>query len=194
MAARARDTQIGSGLRTVVGATIAREREIRGLSIEELAQRASLSAGLVSQLERAIGNPSLKTLQSLATALELPIGAFFEGSASEDDFVVHPETRKRLILSERRISYELLVPDLQGSLAMLYIELPPEFTNEDKPFRHAGEEAVYVVEGRLESHVGERVARMQAGDSIRFASSIAHWYRTFDQNVVVITAMTPPSF
>lgn len=194
MAKRSRRMEGASGLRSMVGATIARERGTRGLSIGELAQRASISAGLVSQLERGIGNPSLKTLQGLAGALELPIGAFFEGSASEEDFVVHPGTRKRLVLSERRISYELLVPDLQGSLAMLYIELPAHFTNEDKPFRHAGEECVYVLNGRLEFHVGERNGTMDTGDSIRFSSSVIHWYRTFAEPVVVISAMTPPSF
>src|SRR5450759_5352888 len=144
----------------MVAAMIARERAVRGLTIEELSQRASLSTGLLSQLERGIGNPSLASLVAIAGALNMPIGAFFEGASSSDGLVVHPDTRKHLVLSDHNLTYELLVPDLQGSLAMLLIELPPGFTNEARPFVHAGEEVVYVLKGRLEAHVGDRTLEL----------------------------------
>ena len=44
------------------------------------------------------------------------------------------------MLSDRNLIYELLVPDLQGRLSMLHIELPAGFSNKDKPFAHPGEE------------------------------------------------------
>jgi transcriptional regulator with XRE-family HTH domain len=176
-----------------VGATIALQRATHGLTIEELARRASISTGLLSQLERGIGNPSLSTLTRLAQALDIPIGAFFAGSTSETDIVVHPHTRKRLILAERNLTYQLLVPDLQGTLSMLHIEMPPGFTNEGAPFRHAGEECMLVMKGEIETHAEQRTFLLTEGDSIRFASSTPHWYRTFEHGAVLITAMTPPS-
>lgn len=178
----------------LIGQRIARERALRGLSIEDLARRARISTGLLSQIERGIGNPSLGTLLGLAGALEIPMGAFFEGAPSESDMVVRPATRKRLAFGDQALVYELLVPDLQGSLSMLRIELPPAFSNEEKPFSHVGEEAELVLEGCLEAHVGERVILLNAGDSIRFNSGIPHWFRTFQERVIVVSAMTPPSF
>lgn len=179
---------------TLVGRRIVAERASRGLSIEELAQRAGVSTGLLSQIERGIGNPSLSTLRGLADALGLPLGAFFEAAVAESDWVVRPSTRKRLILSDRRLVYELLVPDMTRSLSMLWIELPPAFSNEEKPFSHAGEECELVLEGRVEAHIGDRVFLLEAGDSITFNSALPHWFRTFDEQVVIISAMTPPSF
>lgn len=176
-----------------VGATIALQRSIHSLTIEQLARRSSISTGLLSQLERGIGNPSLSTLTRLAQALDVPIGAFFVGSADETDIVVHPHTRKRLVLAETNLTYELLVPDLQGTLSMLHIELPPRFTNEHDPFRHSGEECMLVMKGPIETHAEQRTFLLVEGDSIRFASSVPHWYRTFDEGAVVVTAMTPPS-
>jgi transcriptional regulator with XRE-family HTH domain len=176
-----------------VGATITLQRATHGLTIEELAGRASISTGLLSQLERGIGNPSLSTLTRLAQALDIPIGAFFAGSTYEEDIVVHPHTRKRLILAERNLTYQLLVPDLQGALSMLHIEMPPGFTNEGDPFRHAGEECMLVLKGPIETHAEQRTFLLDAGDSIRFASSTPHWYRTFEEGAELITAMTPPS-
>jgi transcriptional regulator with XRE-family HTH domain len=182
------------GLVGRVGAIIAAERASRGMSIGELARRARISAGLLSQLERGIGNPSLDTVATIARALGIPIGSFFLGAADEADDVVHPHTRRRLVLAERKLTYQLLVPDLQGALSMLYIEMPKDFSNEHAPFSHNGEEVAFVLEGRLEIHVGSTTRLLEKGDSFRFASITDHWYRTFDEEVVVITAMTPPSF
>lgn len=194
MTRRGRATEPSSPMSGAVGARITQERSVRALSIEELARRASISAGLLSQLERGIGNPSLTTLTGLAHALELPVGSFFEGPSGDGDIVVHPETRKRLVLSDRDMTYQLLVPDLQGSLSLLWIELPPGFSNEEKPFNHAGEEAEIVLEGHIEAHIGDRTLQLRPGDSLRFASGVGHWYRTFEERVVLISATTPPSF
>jgi len=176
-----------------VGEKITLQRSTHGLTIEQLSRLSSISTGLLSQLERGIGNPSLSTLTRLARALDIPIGAFFVGSTGEADIVVHPHTRKRLVLAETNLTYELLVPDLRGTLSMLHIELPPRFTNEHDPFRHPGEECMLVIKGPIETHAEERTFLLSEGDSIRFQSSVPHWYRTYEQGAVVITAMTPPS-
>ncbi|GII91595.1 helix-turn-helix domain-containing protein [Sinosporangium siamense] len=178
-----------------LGAIIATERASRGFSIEELAGRAGISNGLLSQLERGIGNPSIDTLSNIARALGLSIGSFFLGTNDDDaDGVVHPHTRARLVLADQNLTYQLLVPDLQGALSMLYIEVPAHFSNEHAPFSHSGEEVVFILQGRMEVHVGNLVRVLEQGDSMRFASVTKHWYRTFDEDVVSITAMTPPSF
>ncbi|MCW2764249.1 MAG: Transcriptional regulator, family [Nocardioides sp.] len=176
-----------------VGQVISRERAIRGFTIAELAGRAGMSAGLLSQLERGIGNPSIDTAAKIAGALNVPIGTFFVG-ARQADGVVHPGTRKRLMLGDQDLVYELLVPDLRGALSMLHIELPAGFTNESAPFTHAGEEAMILLQGKVTVHVGPDRMDLEPQDSLRFASSIPHWYQVGDDPAIVISAMTPPSF
>jgi transcriptional regulator with XRE-family HTH domain len=176
-----------------VGQVIARERAIRGLTIAELAERAGMSAGLLSQLERGIGNPSIETAAKISGALRVPIGTFFVG-ARQTDGVVHPGTRKRLMLGNQNLVYELLVPDLQGALSMLHIQLPAGFTNANAPFTHAGEEVMLLLEGQVSVHLGTERLELEPQDSLRFASSIPHWYEVGDKPAVVISAMTPPSF
>jgi transcriptional regulator with XRE-family HTH domain len=184
----------GDHLTGRVGTIIARERSNRGMTISDLARKAGVSNGLLSQLERGIGNPSIQTLSHLARALGITIGSFFESVSATPDEVVHPHNRRHLMLADQRMIYQLLVPDMQGSLSMLYIELPPGFSNADAPFCHDGEEVVFVLSGTIEIHIGDRARLLQSGDSIRFSSAIDHWYRTFDRQVVVITAQSPPSF
>jgi transcriptional regulator with XRE-family HTH domain len=164
------------------------------MTIGELARKSNVSSGLLSQLERGMGNPSIETLSQLARTLGIPIGSFFEPVSAISDDVVHPHSRRHLVLADRNMTYQLLVPNLQGALSMLYIELPPRFSNVDAPFSHHGEEVVFVLSGSIEINIGDRARLLAPGDSIRFSSVIDHWYRTFDERVVVITAQTPPLF
>lgn len=187
-------SSVDANLISQVGSILSRERKQRQMTITELAGKAGISSGLLSQLERGLGNPSIETLSQLARTLSIPIGSFFETASTPPGEVIHPHTRRRLILEDAGMTYQLLVPDMQGSLSMLYIELPPGFSNANAPFNHNGEEVVFVLSGSIEIHIGDREWVLAPGDSIRFHSTVDHWYRTFDERVVVITAQSPPSF
>src|SRR5262245_36822805 len=60
-----------------VGALIRLLRTKARRSLGNVADSAGLSPGLLSQIERGMGNPSLTTLAKLAQALDVPIGRFF---------------------------------------------------------------------------------------------------------------------
>jgi len=46
-----------------LGAAVRDARKRLGLSVQALSEKAGVSFGLVSQLERGLGNPSLQSLQ-----------------------------------------------------------------------------------------------------------------------------------
>src|SRR5262249_30820320 len=94
-------------------------RAARGLAPREGAGKASLAAGLVSQLERGLGNPAFLTIAKIASALDVPIGTFFEGPRTEG-VVVRRHERKRLTPRDPDATmgpiYELLTPDVHRQL------------------------------------------------------------------------------
>jgi transcriptional regulator with XRE-family HTH domain len=55
-----------------IGSAIRRRRQLRGLSQEELAERAQLHRTYVSMIERAVRNVSIDALDALAHALGVP--------------------------------------------------------------------------------------------------------------------------
>lgn len=172
-------------------------RTARALSIEQLATLAGVSSGLLSQLERGMGNPSFLTIAKIAYALQVPISTFFEMDGPAD-LVVRRDRRKRLLvpgLSEQGLIYELLTPDLTRALEMLWVEMPAGQSIEERPFEHQGEECSIVLEGTLEIHLGDRTYRLEAGDSIAYRSSTPHWYRNPGPiTTKSVWAITPPSF
>lgn len=62
-----------------VGGTIRALRHEKGITLPELAERATLSKGLLSKIENSDeSNPSLDTLHKIAEALDEPLAVFLD--------------------------------------------------------------------------------------------------------------------
>lgn len=170
-------------------------RQERGLTLEQLSGKTGVSVGLLSQLERGLGNPSFETLLKISVGLNVPLASFFNGIDRASPLVIRKSERKRLAFPDRAISYELLTPDLNRDLEMLWIELEPGVETRDSPFSHQGEECGVVLQGVLETHINDECFVLTAGDSIAYQSALPHWYRNAgNETVVAIWVITPPSF
>ena len=66
----------------VIAAALRRERDRAGISLTELARRASLAKSTLSQLEAGTGNPSIETLWALGVALGVPFSRLVEPPVS----------------------------------------------------------------------------------------------------------------
>lgn len=182
----------------VLGRTLQAARKARSLTVGDLSRTARVSAGLISQLERGLGNPSFLTMSRLAEALEVPLGHFLQGAGSSRQRLVRADERKKLVLPGEHMShlvYELLTPDLGGQLEVLRTTVPAGWTNEDQPFRHRGEECVHLLVGSLQVTVDGDFYELAEGDSITYDPSVPHWWKNSSgRDALIIGAVTPPSF
>ena len=74
-----------------IGSKIKELRVLKGLTQEELADRAELSKGFISQLERDLTSPSIATLVDILQCLGTDLKTFFDDT--EDDRVVFGKDR-----------------------------------------------------------------------------------------------------
>lgn len=182
---------LGSRVRTL--------RKERELTTERLADLAGVSAGLISQIERGHGNPSFSTLVQLAHGLQLPIGQLLEPSETQR-VVVRKDERRRLdshgLASGDGGRYELLTPDLNGALEANWVVTPPGYDTSDTPYRHNGEEFGIVLSGTKDVYLDGVRHRLHAGDSIRYASTIPHWYvnPSETEECTAVWVSTPPTW
>lgn len=83
-------------------------RRVKGMTQEELAQKAGRSVDAVSQWERAVNWPTFDTLVRLSAALEVPVRTFFEQTeAPRSDQRLRMEIEARMLLegmSDRDLS------------------------------------------------------------------------------------------
>lgn len=167
--------------RSDVGARLRALRVEQGLSVNELAMRAGVSAGTVSQVERNKANPSVRILERLRQALSVPLSALLEeDDAVSDpvagDFVRKAAERPLFDVGKDGMQKELLSPHGEHDLKMMIILLPAG-AGSDEVLVGVGEKAGLVLEGTIVLNVGDRRAVLRAGDSFQFKSTVPHSVR-----------------
>lgn len=180
-----------------VGAVMRAERLRRGWSLGTLSEKASISIGMLSQIERGLATPSLRTLRLLAGALEVPITQFFEGDAvpaSANPFIVRKDERHCLDLKSTGINKMFLMPPGTSLLEMWEFRFAPGGTSGGALYNHQGEKAGIVIKGRIKLLLGDETYTLEEGDSFRFSSMMRHRVdNDSDEEARVVWVVTPPA-
>lgn len=156
-----------------VGQRIRALREGQGLSLRALSERAGLSINAISLIERGTNSPTVSSLHLLATALGVPITAFFEDSHEESVVVTRAGTR--LQSQANGITMESLGIGLRDQqLEPFLITLEPGAGNAEQPVMHDGEEFVHCLEGEISYSIGDGIYKLSAGDSLLFEAGQPH--------------------
>jgi transcriptional regulator with XRE-family HTH domain len=158
-----------------VGGRIRAIRERRGWSLRALSERSGLSANAISLIERGENSPTVSSLHQLASALNVPITAFFEVPSERLTVFTGPEGRLR---SEAGgVLMESLALGLRHQqMEPFLITLEPGAGRSEERVTHPGEEFVHCLAGEPVYAVGERVYEMQPGDSLLFEASQPHCF------------------
>ena len=175
-----------------IGSKLKELRVLKGLTQEELADRAELSKGFISQLERDLTSPSIATLMDILQCLGTSIGEFFNETPEEqivfgktDYFEKHDQELKNEI--------KWIIPNAQKNMMepiLLTLE-PGGETYPDNP--HEGEEFGYVLQGNISIHIGSKTYKAKKGESFYFVSDKKH-YLSSKAGAVLIWVSSPPSF
>lgn len=177
-----------------IGAKLKELRIAKDLTQEELAGRAELSKGFISQLERDLTSPSIATLVDILQCLGTTINEFFSDEP-EEQVVFHPEDyfEKEDVQLNNKI--EWIIPNAQKNMMepiRLTLE-PGGSTYRDVP--HEGEEFGYVLKGSIHIHIGTKIYRAKKGDSFYFTPHSEHYIEAGKtMGAVILWVSTPPSF
>ncbi len=158
-----------------VGQRIRELRTRKGLSLRALAKISELSTNAISLIERGENSPTVSSLHSLATALEVPITAFFEQHG--DGLIVHFRKGDRPVSETAGVKMENLgsgLPDQQLEPFLMTIE---PGSSSGSQITHSGEELVYVLKGTLICLIDKQEFQLDEGDSLLFLATQPHIYR-----------------
>lgn len=176
-----------------IGQKLKELRVAKGLTQEELADRAELSKGFISQLERDITSPSIATLMDILQCLGTTINDFFS-EEPEEQIVFHYEDYFEKKDSELKSLTEWIIPNAQKNMMepiRLTLE-PGGLTYRDVP--HEGEEFGYILKGSVKIHIGKKVYTAKKGESFYLTPHSEHYLEADASGVTLIWVSTPPSF
>lgn len=149
----------------------------RKLGITEVAQRAGISVGALSQIERGLTSLRIRVLWPLAAALGVEPHSLLadDDNKSSDLYVVRAVKRKEVPVRSEGMRKELLSPP--GSvLTGLLVHVDPGGGTGDS-YSHAGYEFGLVKKGQVELTIDSVVYLLKAGDSFAFKSTLKHSFR-----------------
>ena len=155
-----------------------RRRE-KNITVQELALRANVSKGLISQIENSRTIPSLMVLIEIIKALDIDMNEFFKD--------IHSKTDKLPVLVKRKGDYEHFEKEHaagfhyqriftqsinQSTIDIVILELEPDAIRplvETEAFEYK-----YILAGEIEYQFNEERILLSQGDSMLFDGRIPH--------------------
>lgn len=168
-----------SALEIDVGRSLRQLRVEREFSLSALAEASELNINTLSLIENGKISPSVGTLQKLALALNIPVGAFFEAGAERKNIIFQKAGQR-----PRAAFAHGTLEDLGTELASRWAEpfvvtLEAGADSGETPILHTGLEFVYCLEGRIVYTIESQQYILDPSDSLLFEARLPHrWQNT----------------
>jgi transcriptional regulator with XRE-family HTH domain len=158
---------------------IKEKRREQNITVQELADRANVSKGLISQIENSRTIPSLIVLIDIIKALNIDLNVFFTDFKNNDD--------KQLVIVKKAADYEsfekedangflykrIFTPAVnKGTVDIIILELEPKAHRpmvETEAFEYK-----YILSGEVSYNIDSEIYELRAGDSLLFDGRIPH--------------------
>jgi transcriptional regulator with XRE-family HTH domain len=173
-----------------VGRRLKELRRSRELTLAQLAERTGLSIGSLSQVERGLVSPTIRTVYAVSTALGVsPAWIIDPDSVKAQDpdgpYIVR-STRRKPFFNRNGVIKHLATPETEARYTGFIVTLEPSASSGDEQYTHAGEEIGLVLSGSLILEIGDNTYRVNTGDSFAFSSSLSHrFYNDTSMDTVV---------
>lgn len=191
------DTDIAGALAEGIGQKLRQRRKVKRLSLKAVSERTGLSIGLVSQIERGISTPSLRSLNQICQALEMPMPWLFDRDTANhpvrEECVVRLSQRRRLDLGSGGMIKEILSPDSVTNIQLMRFVIHPGGGSGDSPYTSPnGAKCGTVLSGRLGLEVNGQKHILNPQDSFAFhAREQYRFWAVGDTDCEVIWVVTP---
>lgn len=177
-----------------IGERLKRLRMINSLTQEELASRADLTKGYISQVENDATCPSIATLKDILDVFGVSMQEFFTVPV-ETEVVFGSDSRVQSTDDDDPVMVELLVPGAQNrELDPALVTLKPG-AEMDLQDVHEGEEFGYLLRGCIEVCLDDKVYTVKKDECFLFASDRRHTVRNVGKGMAkILWVVTPPTF
>ncbi|MGD8366234.1 MAG: XRE family transcriptional regulator [Desulfobacterales bacterium] len=177
-----------------IGTRIARLREEKGLSLEELSNMTGFAVGLLSDIEQQKVQPQLGTVIKLSKALDSAFGRLVSGTGDRLYSVTRRKERKVISRStassgaKQLYTYMALAPEVKGRhMEALIVQL--EENPDQEMSVHDGEEFIFVLDGTALLKIGDDTFELEPGDSVYYLSTTPHFITSKEGKTTIIAVL-----
>lgn len=149
-----------------IGARIRDLRIRHGITLKELANKTGLTVSFLSQLERDLTSPSIKSLEKVARSLNTKVGYFFADEDQKELLFIRKGMGKKSVDIKRKITSEIIASDfldIKMQPQVFTIGVGAELTKE--LIYPKGEKFGMVLKGNFELSYDSQKLIFKEGDS-----------------------------
>ncbi len=162
-------------------------RQERGLTLEELAARASIDTSTLSRLESGKRRLALDHLPGLADALEVSIDRLLPRQDTADP-KVKPVARRYDGLTVWPLTNSREGNGLQA--VKMRIDASRNRPPKELPV-HEGRDWTYVLSGNMRLLLGDQDIVVRPGEAVEFSTWTPHWFGAIDGPVEILAILGP---
>jgi DNA-binding Xre family transcriptional regulator len=162
-------------------------RTERGLTLQQVAERASIDLSTLSRLEAGKRRLALDHIPALAAALGVSADQLLGSRPPQD-----PRVRGKPRRYDGMTMWPLTHRGPAGGLHAYKIHLSAKRRNPpDELPVHEGRDWLYVLAGRLRLLLGEEDHTIEPGEAVEFSTWTPHWFGAVDGPVELILIVGP---
>jgi len=165
-----------------IGARIRHLRQINGLAQADLAERAGLTKGAISQIERDMTSPSIANLLQILSALNETPSSFFADDDEEKVLFRKSDALPSDVTGYQ--TFETLLPKSRYRSVVAYRAVIRAGREALPEPAHEGENYVFVLSGRLGLRHGRASYTARRGESLYFRAE--HEYTFSSQGKIPV--------
>lgn len=186
------DSHATQAPRAAIARAVKLRRQMAGLSLSALAEKAGLAKSTLSQLESGQGSPSVETVWSIAIALEVPFSTLVEPPGEPISLV---RASEGMTVAAEGANYRatLLSKSPIGMRRDVYrLDTAPGSPRNSEPHMPGSREHILMVSGRALVGPSDSPVELGIGDYVSYPGDVLHTFEALEPNTVAVLVMEHP--
>ncbi|MDR0251992.1 MAG: cupin domain-containing protein [Brucellaceae bacterium] len=179
-----------------IGARIRARRQALDMTLGHLSEASGLSTGALSQIERGLVSPTVRTLYTIAGVLSMspaqlidPEG--FAAAVRANPYVLRAGEQPE-ILNVGGVVKHRASPEIIETMKSFIVRITPGGSSGDEAYTHSGEELGLVISGSFTLQIEDAHYTLSAGDGFALPSTIRHrFFNNTDTDALVFWVNKP---
>ncbi len=171
-------------------------RRTQNLSLEQVARKADISIGSLSQIERGMTSPTVNMLNRISRALNISIGDLLSNTEYTDEqtdgWIARAASHKQVVMTDKKIIKKIVTPPRCTSVDLYQAIIQPGGSSGDEWIvTRSGEISGLIIYGQLHLWFDKRFVRLEQGDTFCYANDMPRkWTNPTDQDTCVLWVIT----
>ena len=167
--------------KSAIGSKIRGLRELRNISLEEMAKLSNLTAPYLNAIEEEAQVPTIGELIKIVRVLGVRVGTILDDFSNEGAVISraaerdeNPVMRGKENTGSQMSYYSLSSKKQDRHMETYIVDLKP-ITEDAALSSHEGEEFMYILEGSIVVKYGKETYTLEKGDTIYYDSIVPHF-------------------